>query len=318
VRKIPTILEDMQAGLLQMPRSIPPKYFYDARGSWLFERICETPEYYPTRVEARLLEEHAESIIRRAHPDHVVELGSGNAGKTRLLLDAIGNQEIECSFWPVDVCEDVLVASGASLSDDYPWLTVRTLVGDYHGGLAHLPLPAAGTRLFLFLGGTIGNFTHGESIVLLRDIAGQMRPGDALLLGADRVKEPDVLHAAYNDAAGITAEFNLNVLSVLNREIDADFEPRHFEHRALFNEGRSQIEMHLVSRRRQAVKLGALGRRIEIAEGEAILTEISRKFGAAELQALLSQAGLQAMDHFEAPQGAYSLMLARLRQEKFE
>jgi L-histidine Nalpha-methyltransferase len=314
-RPVPSLHEDVIEGLLRRPRQIPPKYFYDARGSWLFEQICLTPEYYPTRVEAALLRQYAPEIVRAVQPQHIVELGSGTARKTRILLDAVERETGAGSFWPMDVCEEALLDSARELSGAYPWLRVRALIGDYHGGLEHLPLPAQGTRLFLFLGGTIGNFGHEEALVLLRDLAAQMRPGDAFLLGADRVKDPAVLHAAYNDAAGITAQFNLNMLEVVNREIGADFLLDAFEHAARYDEREAQIEMHLVARVRQTVRLRLLGERIEIEAGERILTEISRKFTVGGLAALLAEAGMRVDAHLEAPGGSYSLLLARLTHQ---
>jgi len=196
IRAAPSLLEDAQAGLLHPPRSLPPKYFYDEIGSRLFEEICQTPEYYPSRTEAGLLETYASHIITTCHPEHMVELGSGSSRKTRYLLDACAEHHTHCVYWPFDVAEEMLMSSAESLVADYPWLTVRGLVGDYNGGLAKLPLPEQGRRLIAFLGGTIGNFEADAAQQILQEIRAMMRTGDFLLLGADRVKDAGVLQAA--------------------------------------------------------------------------------------------------------------------------
>jgi L-histidine N-alpha-methyltransferase len=206
----------------------------------------------------------------------------------------------------------MLYDSGQQLVQEYDWLQVNALVGDYHGGLSGLP-PREGRCLYLFLGGTIGNFTETEAETFLAEVRTIMRPGDSLLLGADRVKDSGVLHAAYNDDSGVTAQFNLNLLQVLNRELDADFCDRNFEHRALFNAESSQIEMYLVSRRRQSVRIEALNCTLELEAGEQILTEISRKFTPEHLESLLHGAGLAIQRHFEPDNGWFSLVLAELQ-----
>lgn len=309
-KPLPTLADDVRAGLLEPPRSLPPKYFYDNAGSRLFERICATPEYYPSRTEERLLSTYAGRIMADAVPRHLVELGSGSSRKTRRLLDAWPANGGCPTYWPFDVCEEMLADSGRALVDAYPWLAVRALVGDYTGGVDRLPLPSSGRRLVAFLGGTIGNFEPGQAEDLLRGIAALLRPGDRLLLGADRVKDPATLEAAYNDARGITARFNKNVLRVLNRELDADFPLDAYRHRAFYDAEAEWVEMRLVSNRRHRVRLGRLDHEIEIDAGEEIRTEISRKFTKASLAALLSAAGMSEVEHFEAPGGTYSLVLA--------
>ncbi len=303
------ILEDASEGLINAPRSMPPKYFYDERGSQLFDAICETREYYPTRTEEALLRASAHDIIEQLRPDHIVEFGSGTARKTRHLFDACDQVGETAAYWPFDVCEEMLHDSGQQLVQEYDWLQVNALVGDYYGGLAGLP-PREGRCLYLFLGGTIGNFTENEAATFLDEVRAIMRPGDGLLLGADRVKDAGVLHAAYNDDSGVTAQFNLNLLQVLNRELDANFCDRNFEHRALFNTEASQIEMYLVSQRRQSVRIEALDCTLELEAGERILTEISRKFTPAHLESLLHGAGLSIQHHFEPDNGWFSLVLA--------
>jgi len=304
-----SLLEDARRGLAARPRSLPPKYFYDARGSWLFDRICDTPEYYPTRTEAALLALTARDIVAAVRPAHLVELGSGTARKTRHLLDGCQALRCYCTYWPLDVCEAALHATGHALTADYEWLCVTGLVGDYLAELDALPA-MSGRRLFVFLGGTIGNFTAAEAVRFLRGVRGCMRPDDRLLLGGDRVKDPTVLHRAYNDAAGITAEFNLNLLRVLNRELRADFDPGAFAHEALYNPQAEQIEMYLVASRSQTVSVGALGRAFRFEAGERMLTEISRKFTPDSLRGLFGAAGFTIERHYQPDNGYFSLVLA--------
>jgi L-histidine N-alpha-methyltransferase len=310
-RTIPDLEDDVTSGLLNgRPRSLPPKYFYDALGSQLFDRICDTAEYYPTRTEDALLERHAAAVIARVHPRHIVELGAGTSRKTRRLFDACNRAGLATAYAPFDVCAEILVESGQGLVADYDWLEVNALVGDYHAGLDHFP-DFDGTSLYVFLGGTIGNFSHAEAVAFLADLRAHMGPDDRLLLGADRFKDPALLHAAYNDAEGVTAAFNLNLLSVLNRELGADFAPEHFVHHACFHPERRRVEMYLASTRRQTVRFPSLGAVMELEEGESIRTEISRAFTRDDLHGLLAAAGLAVEDHYEASERLYSLVLAR-------
>lgn len=310
-RRLPNIAEDARDGLLSRPRTLPPKYFYDEHGSRLFERICATPEYYPSRCEAALLERHADDIMVAADPLHIVELGSGSARKTRHLFDACERQRASPIYWPFDVAQGMLLDSGRQLIEDYDWLRVRALEGDYLGGLDHMPLPDGDPRLFVFLGGTIGNFEGTAARDFMAEIAAMMGPGDRLLLGADRVKSSAVLTAAYNDAAGVTAAFNLNVLNVLNRELAADFNPGRFRHESVYVSDRQRIEMHLIAREAHSVRIGTLDAAIDFVAEDSIRTEVSRKFHPEDLRALLASAGLEEEHHFEAPDGYYSLVLAR-------
>ena len=309
-RYVPDLEEDARAGLLERPRSLPPKYFYDARGADLFNRICETPEYYPTRTEDALLQENSDDIIALTRPDYLIELGSGSSKKTANLFDACEQQGRSCVYAPFDICEPALIAAAGKLQDDYRWLVVSPLLGDYHAGLGNLPR-YPGARMFLFLGGTIGNFTPPEARSFIGDIHNCMEPGDFLLLGADRVKDPAVLHAAYNDVQGITALFNLNVLRVLNRELDADFRTDNFAHLAVYNNELNRIEMYLVSRLSQEITLGKLGESIGVEPGERILTELSYKFCFDELETLLEEFGLNVIRHFEPDNRYFSLVLAQ-------
>lgn len=308
-RILPGLAEDVQQGLLEPPRSLSPKYFYDERGSQLFDAICDTPEYYVTRTEDALLLGCAADLIEGLRPAHIIEFGSGASRKTRHLFDQCATAGNAAVYWPFDVCEEMLLHSGRHLLHRYDWLQVNALVGDYLAGLRHLPRPG-GECLYLFLGGTIGNFMPGEALAFLREVRSGMGPGDRLLLGADRVKAPEILHAAYNDRAGITAEFNLNLLQVLNRELEADFDPDAFRHEAVYNMDDSRIEMYLVSRRSQTVTLARLDKVLKLASGERILTEISRKFTPGSLTELLTAAGFAVERHFQPDNGFFSLMLA--------
>jgi len=308
-REVPSLAEDVLTGLFEPPRQLPPKYFYDAHGSMLFDRICRTPEYYPTRTETALLTRHAADIARIVQPTTVVEFGSGSYAKARLLLAACAEQDLQPVYAPFDVCADVLTESGSALRQEFPWLAVEPLVGDFTAGLAHVPL-RPGRRLLMFLGGTIGNFDAGEAEAFLTEVRSLMRKDDYLLLGADRVKSPALLHAAYNDRDGLTAQFNLNVLSVLNAELGSDFELSNFEHRALYNPHAQRIEMYLDSVVDQRIGFRDLGRTLELQAGESILTEISRKFSEASLHAMLGAAGLRVARHFEPDEPLFSLVLA--------
>ena len=309
-RYVPDLAEDARAGLLERPRSLPPKYFYDAHGTGLFNRICETPEYYPTRTEEALLKRFSDAIIALARPGFMIELGSGSSKKTAHLFNACEKQGHTCVYAPFDIFEPGLIEAAGKLRDNFEWLDVRPLLGDYHAGLANLPR-YRGAGMFLFLGGTIGNFTPPEVRSFIGDIRERMLPGDFLLLGADRVKDPVVLHDAYNDAQGITALFNLNVLRVLNRELGADFVTDNFAHSAVYNNELNRIEMYLVSLLRQEISLGKLNERFALERGEQILTELSYKFYFDELEALLEQFGLTIIRHFEPDNRYFSLVLAQ-------
>lgn len=309
-RAVATLTDDVRAGLLSRPRWLPAKYFYDDHGSELFEAICATPEYYPSRAEEALLAAHAGSIVEAASPDHMLELGSGSSRKTRHLLAACDRLGRHPVYWPFDVSAQMMLDAGADLVGRYPWLSVHALIGDYTGGLGRLPLPHSGRRLIVFLGGTLGNFEPAAAIAMLREIAALMRADDRLLLGLDRVKDRGRLEAAYDDAEGVTAAFNRNVLTVLNRELDADFPVADYRHRAVFDTEHERIEMRLAAGHDHSVRLGALDTVIDMAAGEEIVTEFSHKFTPASIERLLAAAGLAATAHHEAEGGDYSLVLA--------
>ncbi|MCS3903078.1 L-histidine N-alpha-methyltransferase [Methylohalomonas lacus] len=308
-RPVPDIIEDARNGLLSRPRTLPPKYFYDAHGSDLFERITETREYYPSRTENELLQRHARDIIASSNPDQILELGSGSSRKTQRLFDACVDLGHACNYAPMDVCEDMLLQASQELSGKYDWLAINPIVGDYHAGLDNLP-SFTGRRLFVFLGSTIGNFEPAAAQRFINEIEKCMRAGDRLLLGADRVKDPAILEAAYNDNDGVTAAFNLNVLRVLNRELHANFVPDRFRHRAEYNPTHQRIEMRLVSEHEQHVHLGRLEADIKLQSGETILTEVSHKFTPESLQALVTHSGLTLQEHYQADDDYFSLILA--------
>lgn len=303
-----TLAEDVLTGLSRTQKELPPKYFYDEYGSWLFDRICEVPEYYPTRTEDALLERYAREIISLARPDAILELGSGASRKTVHLLDACERENCYSLYQPLDVCGEILVDAGRRLTQNYSWLDIEALVGEYDAGLDYFS-SLDGNGLYVFLGGTIGNFTDDEARRFLRQVRNSMASKDYLLLGADRVKDASVLNAAYNDAEGYTEAFNLNMLSVINRELDAGFDTSRFRHQAFFNAEQSQIEMHLRSMVDQRVDIDGLGRSFSFAEGESIRTEISRKFTPESLEALVNSSGFQVARHFQPENGYFSLVL---------
>lgn len=305
-----SIAEDVREGLAQRPRWLPPKYFYDERGSWLFDQICKTREYYPTRTEDDLLQQFARHIIETTRPQTIFELGSGASRKTVHLLNACEQQGCFSLYQPLDVCGEMLIDAGQRLTRHYKWLDIEALVGEYQDGLDFVA-NADGPGLYVFLGGSIGNFTRQEAEGFLGRVRKSMSGNDYLLLGADRVKSEAVLNSAYNDARGYTEAFNLNLLNVLNRELEADFRVDRFAHHAFFNTEEHQIEMHLRSREGQTVRIESLELELEFAAGESIRTEISRKFTPESLQQLLETAGFRMVEHFQPENGYFSLVLMK-------
>lgn len=297
---------DVRAGLSTAHRTLPPKWFYDARGSRLFEAITRLAEYYPTRREHAILQAHATDIAELAAADTLVELGSGTSEKTRLLLDALQEAGTLRRYVPFDVDETVLAAASADVAGEYPGITVHAVVGDFEH---HLPLlPAGGRRLVAFLGGTIGNLMPAQRARFLRTLTRSMAPGDSLLLGTDLVKDPARLVAAYDDAAGVTAEFNRNVLHVLARELGADVDPDAFAHVAVWDAENEWIEMRLRSLRDQVVRV--LDLEVPFAEGDELRTEISAKFRRERVAEELTASGLQLRSWWTDPEGDYALSLA--------
>ncbi|WJF92169.1 L-histidine N(alpha)-methyltransferase [Paraburkholderia bonniea] len=287
-----TFAEDVLAGLGATPRSVPPKYFYDAAGSALFDRICDLPEYYPTRTELNLLTRYGAAMAQQIGPDaELVEFGAGSLTKVRLLLDAFAPGTAPRRYFPLDISAGHLAAAAERLRADYPQLEVEPVAADY---LAHLTLPpvraASGRRVGFFPGSTIGNFSPAQAHTFLRRAAGWLA-GGGLLVGVDLVKDPALLHAAYNDAQGITAQFNLNLLRRMNRELAADFDLNQFAHYAFYQPLLRRVEMHLVSQCAQSVQLA--GHVFSFAEGETLHTENSYKFTLDGFRAMALAAGFR-------------------------
>ena len=302
---------DVLDGLTRPFKELPPKHFYDAEGSRLFEAICELPEYYPTRTERAILAAHAREIVAGTGATELVELGSGVPTKTLLLLDAMRDLGTLDRYVPVDVSEAVLRESAEELVERYPGLRVHGVVGDFERHLDALPEPA-GPRILAFLGGTIGNFPPGSRRRFLRGLAGRLRPQDRLLLGTDLVKDPAVLEAAYDDAAGVTAAFNRNVLAVINRELDADFDPTAFEHVAFYDRQQEWVEMRLRALAPQVVRIRRLDLTVHFGHREEVRTEISAKFTRARLEGDLAAAGLRLDGLLTDPDGLFALSLCGL------
>lgn len=296
---------DVLSGLTRHPKTLPPKWFYDARGSELFEDITRLPEYYPTRAEREILEERAEEIAAVSGARTVIELGSGSSEKTRHLLEALDGLE---SYVPVDVSESALTGAAESLLAEHPGLSVHALIADFTGGLALPGTP--GPRLVAFLGGTIGNLLPEERAGFLLSVRSLLSPGDALLLGTDLVKDEETLVAAYDDASGVTAAFNKNVLNVVNRELGADFPLDDFEHVAVWNPEQRWIEMRLRARRALTVKIRELDLVVPFEAGEELRTEVSAKFRQEDVREELAAAGLQLAQWWTDAEGRFALSLA--------
>ena len=305
------IARDVAQGLSAHPRRLPPKLFYDAAGSDLFEQITETPEYYLTRTERSILKQRAGEIVRQAGSNlTLVELGAGSASKTRTLIEALRRRQLRLHFYPVDVSPAALRDAVAGLNGDYPGMQVSPILADYSHQLPDLKsLP--GRKLVLFIGSTIGNFEPEEAAEFLRRLRVSLDSEDALLLGFDLVKDERVLHAAYNDAQGVTAAFNKNVLARINRELGANFDPDAFAHLAFWNAEMSRMEMHLESLHDQTVVVSDLARSFRFAKGERIHTENSYKFNPSSIAKLLRQSGLQLEASWTDSNGWFCEVLAR-------
>ncbi|MGY1624600.1 L-histidine N(alpha)-methyltransferase [Geodermatophilus sp. SYSU D00965] len=299
---------DALAGLTATPKSLPPRWFYDARGSELFDEITRLPEYYPTRAERAILTASAGEIAAASGADVLVELGSGTSEKTRLLLTALREAGTLRRFVPCDVDPSVLRAAGAAIEAEYPGVEVAAVVGDFTRHLSELP--RSGRRLVAFLGSTIGNLEPGPRAQFLAALAGTLAPGDSFLLGTDLVKDPGRLVRAYDDAAGVTAEFNRNVLRVLDRELGADFDPAAFEHVAVWDAANEWIEMRLRSRVDQVVRVAALDLDVRFAAGEEMRTEVSAKFRRDGVARELAAAGLAVTHWWTDPDGDFALSLS--------
>ncbi|HKV50634.1 MAG TPA: L-histidine N(alpha)-methyltransferase [Gemmatimonadaceae bacterium] len=307
-RALSPLVDEVRAGLSRPQKELSPTLFYDRRGSELFEKITHLPEYYLTRIERSLLATRIPRVIARLAPRTVVELGAGSAAKTRLLLDAVRASGEKATYVPIDVSADFLRETALRLGEELPGLAVVPIVADISVGLG-LPRVLPRPVLFAFLGSTIGNFDPHAAIALLRRVHDAMCPGDHFLLGVDLQKDVRVIEAAYNDAAGVTAEFNRNVLRVLDRELGANFDPNDFEHRAHYNSMAHRIEMHLVARRALEVHIPDVGR-VSFRAGESIRTEISCKYDLPSVERLFAGAGLVLQEWVTSDDPAYALALA--------
>ena len=301
---------DVRAGLTASPKTLPPKYFYDERGSELFDEITRLPEYYPTRAETSILQQHAADIADYSRCESLVELGSGTSAKTGLLLRALLDRGTLREFIPLDVDSAVLTDATQVLAAQYPRLWLAPVVGDFEHDLH--AIPPGGRRMIAFLGSTIGNLEPRARASLLAEVASTLGRDDTFLLGTDLVKDVDRLLRAYDDAAGVTAEFNRNVLEVVNRELRADFKPQEFQHVALWDAGNEWIEMRLRAVGEQRVVIKDLDMTVAFAAGEELRTEISAKFRPDALRAELAAAGLETVRFWTDRNGDFGLTLARL------
>jgi L-histidine Nalpha-methyltransferase len=302
---------DARTGLTSSPKWLSPKWFYDARGSDLFEEITRLPEYYPTRAERAILAAHAGDIARHTRAHTLVELGSGSSEKTRLLLDALGAEGTLAEFVPLDVSENALRAAVLALHTEYPRLAIHAVVADFTEHLGRIP--GQHPRMVAFLGGTIGNLLPDERAVFLSELRATLSPGEWLLLGTDLVKDPQVLVTAYDDAAGVTAAFNRNALAVLNRELGANFDVESYEHVAIWDAENEWIEMRLRSTVAAQVTLSELALDIALEPGEEIRTEISAKFRRQTIDRELSDAGFTLDSWWTDAEGRFALSLAQAR-----
>ena len=284
------LIADVRTGLTATPKTVPPRWFYDDRGSELFEAITRLPEYYLTRTEASILARAADDIVSAVRPQALVELGAGSSEKTRCLIEAGRRHGLSC-FLPFDISEDFLQRAARQVAAEFPGLNVYAMVGAFADHLDRVP--RHGRQLIVFLGSTIGNFDDAERLAFLGGVRRLLQPGDAFLLGIDLVKPKEELVAAYDDAAGVTAAFNRNLLRVLNRELGADFDPDGFEHEVLFSHAHSRIEMHLRARRRQHVRIPSAALQVDFEAGERMRTEISVKFTREAIERDLGHGGLR-------------------------
>jgi L-histidine N-alpha-methyltransferase len=302
---------DVLDGLTKPFKELPPKYLYDARGSELFEQITEQPEYYPTRAELRILREHAAAIVARTGAGELVELGAGASIKARVLLDAMRAAGTLRRYVPVDVSEVVVADAARTLAADFPELEISGVAGDFERDLDHVRRADDTPRIVALLGGTIGNFPPGTRRAVLTKIGSLLAEGDHLLLGTDLVKDPAIIEAAYNDAAGVTAEFNRNMLRVLSREFDGDLPVENFEHVAFYDGRQEWVEMRLRATRPCSARLAALDLRVDFAAGEELRTEISAKFTPTRVRGDLEASGLELGELLTDPDGLFAISLSR-------
>lgn len=303
-----SLADDVRNGLARTPRELPPKLFYDERGSELFEEITQLPEYYLTRAERSLLEQRISEIIAAVKPCSLVELGAGSATKTRIILDEMRRSGCAECYVPVDVSKDFLEATGIQLRADYPDVRIQPLVSDITEPFVLPPLTSP--TLVAFLGSTIGNFPREQAVRLLSHIASEMGSADRFLLGADMIKDPAIINRAYNDSRGVTAAFNLNILERLNRELGADFPITDYEHHAFYSSDQHRVEMHLIARRAHKVTIPEIGE-ISLEKGESIRTELSYKYDRTILEDILCASGLKIDKWMPASDDSFALALAR-------
>jgi dimethylhistidine N-methyltransferase len=303
--------EDLIQGLNQTQKTLPCRYFYDDRGSELFEQITDLPEYYPTRTEQAILEQYAQEIVQLTGACELVELGSGSSRKTRLLLEAYSQINRQLHYCPIDVSAGILKATAIDLLNQYPHLKLSGLAGTYEQALTQLPPTEQENRLLIFLGSTIGNLNQEECHKFLTQIQQALEPGEFFLLGVDLQKPIEIIEAAYNDEQGVTAEFNLNILRHLNHRYGANFDSLQFAHYAFYHPVKHQIEMHLRSLTNQTVLLKDLNCRVSFQTGETIHTEISRKFHLPTLEKTLEDLALKPLQVWTDPQEWFGLLLCQ-------
>ena len=302
---------DIINGLKQKQKKLSPQYFYDAKGSQLFEQICQLPEYYPTKTEASILSKYATDIARVTGEVELIELGSGSSTKTRILLDAYQEINNSLTYVPIDVSGSILKESANSLLTDYPHLQIQGKVGTYQQCLAKIKATNTQPKMVLFLGSSIGNFNQTECDRFIDLVNASLNPGDYFLLGLDLQKSPEILEAAYNDSQGVTAAFNLNMLHHLNWKFQGNFEPNLFEHRAIYNQQDCQIEMYLTSQENHTVTLNVLDLTVQFAEGETILTEISRKFNLEKMARYLESRQLKLCHSYTDDREWFGVLLSQ-------
>ncbi|MCZ6749000.1 MAG: L-histidine N(alpha)-methyltransferase [SAR324 cluster bacterium] len=302
--------QEVEQGLSASPKRIPPKFFYDRRGSELFEKITKTEEYYPTRTEAGILAASAREIVEAAGTElTLIEFGSGSSTKTRLLLDVLTARQEQVEYVPIDISPTIVQEFGPLLLERYGNLEIRGLITDYHHAIEELNAHPRKARLFLFLGSSLGNFSPDEAHHFLSEVGAALEPQDRLLLGVDLIKQPEILDRAYNDSAGVTAAFNLNLLTRINRELRGHFDLSRFRHLAFFNKAHSRIEMHLESLEDQTVRIDEFGRSFSFARKETVHTENSHKYDYATLTDLFGGAGMTLLGRWCDPDEWFALNL---------
>lgn len=314
-KSVKSFAEDVREGLSTTPKFLPPKYFYDAEGSRLFEQICELPEYYVTRTEQAILEKHADEIVQHLPEEgSLIELGSGSSRKTRVLIEALLKKADSIHYMPVDISQTMVIDTSKVLINEYPELHITALVSDYFTALQYLRFENLSGKSIIFLGSNIGNFDLDEALQFLRKVCEAMQKQDKFLLGTDMQKEREILEAAYDDAQGITAHFNLNVLKRINRELGGNFDLNKFVHRAFYNTSLHRIEMHLQSLDNQTVYIEALNQTFRFKKDETIHTENSYKYSMDQIYRLADQAGLQVCESWFDEKRWFGLHLLEIKQ----